>query len=255
MSLQTWNRTNFSEKRTVRKSPEDAVSVQVDKESLFGQQFVTSFRNLYTEYCDQKTRKLEPQGNLRNFQWEFWIRKVSQILHQNEKVLNLVNNPAANFSPSAKKKCEQTFTRCYLTYMMVNQSVWADLHENSAKRSLMTILISLDALQKLRCRKYLKECKGMSPKNQQAITESTRRQRTLTESPGSRQAILGSTRSQRTFTESPKSRQAVPGSATHRTVTETPRRQQNITNNPRRTIFQRSRNLLDNLNTPEPQSD
>lgn len=170
MSLQTKKLTNSCNRVAVKHQP-SGVFVRAPKASGFGQEFLKSVKNLQSEYNAQlKYKDIKRENELRNFQWSFWKRKATEVHAENAKVFVLLSKSRASFKPNATKMCWEKMIYFYMLLNLLNRDVRTDIADRSANKSELTVLISVDAIQKYRCRKFLKDWKVETSKKQPPVS-------------------------------------------------------------------------------------
>lgn len=157
MSFQGKMSINSCPKQVVKKNQPKGVSERAKKESAFGTGFLKSIENLHADYNAQlKRENITRVDELRDFQWNFWKLKATEVHVENAKVFVLMNKSRADFTPEDIEKCWNKITDFHVMLRLMNRDIRSDLERKDVDRKALTVLISVDAIQKFRCRKYLK---------------------------------------------------------------------------------------------------
>lgn len=148
--------TNSCPTQAVKKNQPKGVSERAKKESAFGPRFLKSIENLHAEYNARlKRENIERVDELREFQWNFWKLKATEVHMENAKVFVLMNKSRADFTPEDIEKCWNKITDFHVMLRLMNRDIRSDLERKGVDKKALTVLISVEAIQKFRCRKYL----------------------------------------------------------------------------------------------------
>lgn len=169
--MQRKKQTNFSRKRVASVRPSNDVPVRALTGSIFVREFLKSFKKFEAEYHAQlKGENIKRAVELRTFQVKFWQQKATEVHLENAKVLDWMKKSRAKLKPDAIKKCEERIFQFVAMLRLLNRDIRAAIVQQSAKQSELTVLIAVEAIQKYRCRKYLKEWMATTSGDRRAIT-------------------------------------------------------------------------------------
>lgn len=148
---------NLRHQDAARHRSTNSVGRSLEK-SLFGAELIRSINDIQSEYNARLQRtNIDQADGLRKFQWNYWKQKVTQMHLENAKVYVHIHESPDDYVRGALELCWNKITEFYLMLNLMNRDLRADLVANDAEESERTMLISIEAIQKFRCRSHLKE--------------------------------------------------------------------------------------------------
>lgn len=85
-----------------------------------------------------------------------------EILNENEKVFVFMNERSIEYSPYTIEMCRNKILCFYTIADMYKNSIYKEILQDDTKKSELTVLIGLDAIQKYRCSNFLRLWKIIS---------------------------------------------------------------------------------------------
>lgn len=174
MSLPKKRRTNPCNTQLAEKYQKSSVSERAQKQSLFGPELLESIKNLRFEYNEQLKRKnIKRVDQLRSFQWDFWKQKATEMYIENAKVFIFMNKSRGQYSLEAIKSCWHKISQFVIMIHLLNRDIRTEFVQNSIEKSELTVLISVETIQKYCCREYIKDWKSKALETRRASSKPT----------------------------------------------------------------------------------
>lgn len=139
------------------------VPTRQKKETKHSDKLLNSIRELQSEFnANWDSENIDGFVDVRQFQWNFWNRKMLEILNENEKAFVFMNERSTEYSPHTIDMCRNKILCFYTMADMYKNSIYKEISENDTEKSELTVLIGIDAIQKYRCSNFLRLWKIIS---------------------------------------------------------------------------------------------
>lgn len=151
------------------KYQKSAVSERARRQAAFGPELLNSITHLRSEYTEQlKRTNIKQVEQLRSFQWNFWKQKATEMYIENAKVFILMNKLRDKYSLEAIKLCWHKIGQFIFMVHLLNRDIRTEFVQNSVEKSELTVLISVETIQKYRCREFIKDWKPKASETRRA---------------------------------------------------------------------------------------
>lgn len=145
--------THLAERRRRTRS----VPNRKTRETIYAAKLIESIRKIRREFhAKWNSENFGGSVDVRQFQWDFWKDGVLDIQNENEKVFVYMNNRPDEYSADTIEMCHEKIIYFYKIADMYKDSIYEQILRQATDKSEMTVLIGLDAIQKYRCRNFLK---------------------------------------------------------------------------------------------------
>lgn len=170
ISQSNFRNTHFLQRHAMHSG--NAERTQRTREQIYAENLLRSIERFKREYNTILNRESGNVLNLQDFLTIFWMGKCEMFNIENDKVLMFMIERNTEYSPETIDACRMKIAAFHRLMNMYMQSIYASLRSRQPVRMTeMTAWIALDALQKYRCRKYLRLWRVLSWEHQRSAVE------------------------------------------------------------------------------------